>query len=152
MHAYTIGQLARAAGVPTSTVRFYERRGLVKPDARSASNYRTYSAGAVERLKFIRAAQGTGFSLKDVREMLGLVSSDEAPCDEVTALIEHRLREVRDRLRELRRVERTLSLAQKSCCKGGKDWCGEIERLKGRAPGANCPPGKSSSRKLLTLH
>ena len=71
--SFTIGQLARAATVPTSTVRFYERRGLLKPDARTSSNYRMYSARAAERLKFIRAAQATGFSLKDVREMLALL-------------------------------------------------------------------------------
>ena len=53
----TIGQLAHATGVPTSTVRYYERVGLFKPDARTRSNYRSYSARAVERLRFIRAAQ-----------------------------------------------------------------------------------------------
>ena len=127
-----IGQLAQAADVPTSTVRFYERRGLLKPDARTRSNYRAYSPRTVERLKFIRAAQGTGFSLKDIREMLELTYSDEPPCDELAALIERRLVEVKQRLRELRRVERTLTVAHRSCCKGGPDWCDQIERLKGK--------------------
>ncbi len=90
--AMTIGELARAAGVPTSTVRFYERRGLLKPDARTQANYRTYTSRAAERLKFIRAAQATGFSLKDVREMLALTYSDEPPCDEVAALFSAALR------------------------------------------------------------
>lgn len=130
----TIGQLARFAGVPISTVRFYERRGLLKPDARTQSNYRTYSSRTAERLKFIRAAQATGFSLKDIREMLALTYSDEPPCDEVAALIERRLEDVKQRLRELKRIDRTLSIALKSCCKGGPDWCNEIERLKGRKP------------------
>jgi DNA-binding transcriptional MerR regulator len=129
----TIGELATAADVPTSTIRFYERRGLLKPDARTQSNYRTYSGRTCERLKFIRAAQATGFSLKDIREMLTLTYSDKPPCDEVAALIEHRLDDVKQRLRELRRVERTLTLAHKSCCKGGPDWCNEIERLRGKS-------------------
>jgi DNA-binding transcriptional MerR regulator len=127
----TIGELARAADVPTSTVRFYERRGLLKPDARTRSNYRTYTARTAERLKFIRAAQATGFSLRDIREMLALTYSDRPPCDEVAALIKHRLEDVKERLRELKRIDRTLSLALKTCCKGGPDWCDEIERLKG---------------------
>jgi MerR family mercuric resistance operon transcriptional regulator len=147
----TIGQLARAAHVPTSTVRFYERRGLLKPDARTQSNYRSYSLRTAERLKFIRAAQATGFSLKDIREMLALTYSDDPPCAEVAALIEHRLDDVKQRLRELKRVDRALSIALKSCCKGEPDWCNEIERLKGRKS-CDCPPGKRSPRKPLTLH
>src|SRR5580704_15682967 len=133
----TIGELARVAGVAVSTVRFYERRGLLKPDGRTQSNYRTYSARTAERLKFIRAAQATGFSLKDIREMLALTHSEQPPCDELAALITHRLNDVKERLRELKRIDRTLSLALKSCCKGGPDWCDEIERLKGRE---SCPP------------
>src|SRR5262249_52856917 len=145
-HSLTIGRLARATSVPISTVRFYERRGLLKPDARTESNYRTYSARTAERLKFIRAAQATGFSLKDIREMLALPYSDDPPCDEVFALIERRLVDVKQRLRELKRIDRTLTVALKSCCKGGPDWCDQIERLKGRNS-CICPPGKSSRRK-----
>ena len=131
-NSMTIGELAKTTRVPTSTVRFYERRGLLMPDARTQSNYRTYSARAAERLKFIRAAQATGFSLKDIREMLALTYSDDPPCAEVASLIDRRLDDVRLRLRELERIERALTLAHDSCCKGGPDWCKEIERLKGR--------------------
>ena len=146
----TIGKLAQAADVPISTVRFYERRGLLKPDARTRSNYRTYSARSAERLKFIRAAQATGFSLKDIREMLALTYSDDPPCDEVAALIERRLLDVKQRLRELKRIDRTLSTALKSCCKGGPDWCNEIERLKG-SKAAKCNSPKCATRSSRNL-
>ena len=66
----TIGQIAKAAGVPTSTVRYYERAGLLRPTSRTAANYRVYSAGDLERLRFIRAAQATGFQLEDVKKQL----------------------------------------------------------------------------------
>lgn len=147
----TIGQLAQAVGVPTSTVRFYERKGLLKADARTAGNYRCYGARTVERLKFIRAAQATGFSLKDIREMLALTYSDAPPCEEVAALIERRLEDVKQRLRELKRIDRTLSMALQSCCKGGPDWCNEIERLKGGST-APCTSPRCSTQKPLTLH
>lgn len=147
----TIGQLARAAGVPVSTVRFYERKGLLKADARTAGNYRSYTARTAERLKFIKAAQATGFSLKDIREMLALTYSDEPPCDEVASLIERRLEDVKQRLRELKRIDRTLSVALKSCCKGGPDWCNEIERLKGGSS-APCTSPRCLPHKPLTLH
>jgi MerR family mercuric resistance operon transcriptional regulator len=155
---YTIGQLAAAAGVQTSTVRFYEREGLLKPEARTGSNYRAYGEGSLEKLKFIRAAQASGFHLSDVREMLALTHSDDAPCRDVEQLIERRLADVRTRMTELKRVERVLDTALKNCCRGGVDWCGEIDRLRGRPPhsscspaGGNCPP-KKSSKKSLTLH
>ena len=67
---FTIGELAKAAGVPTSTVRYYEREGILRPAGRNGSNYRLYSREDVERLCFIRAAQGTGFTLRDVTELL----------------------------------------------------------------------------------
>jgi MerR family mercuric resistance operon transcriptional regulator len=141
----TIGQLAHAAGVPTSTVRYYERLGLFKAEARTRANYRSYSARAVERLRFIRAAQATGFSLADVRQMLALTHSDEPPCEEVATLITHRLADVRSRLRELKRVERALTTAFDTCCKGGPDWCSEVERLKGGSS-STCEPVKISRR------
>ena len=142
----TIGQLARAVGVPISTVRYYERVGLLRPEARTASNYRTYSSRAVERLRFIRAAQASGFALADIREMLALAraDADDPPCERVTALIDRRLIDVRARLRDLKRVERTLAKAARTCCRGGPDWCGEIERLKGRQP-ASCRTSEKSA-------
>ena len=144
---FTIGQLARKANVPTSTVRFYERKGLLKPDARSQSNYRYYSDASLERLRFIRSAQQSGFSIKDIIEMLKLATSDKPPCREVAVLIDHRLADIRQRMKELRRVEKQMAHALVSCCKGGPDWCWEIERLKGAR--STC---RKSSRSLLTLH
>src|SRR5258706_10279297 len=131
MPTYTIGQLANAAAVPTSTVRFYERTRLLTPTTRSDGNYRQYDSAALERLRFIRAAQATGFSIEDIRELLGLTHSDEAPCDDVLNLMTHRLSEVRERLKKLRHVERILSRSLKECCSGKSiDLCGEITRLK----------------------
>ncbi len=59
---FTISQLAKAADVPTTTVRYYERIGLVQPDDRSQGNYRLYRNDSLRKVKFIRAAQAIGFS------------------------------------------------------------------------------------------
>lgn len=145
----TIGQLAAAVGIPTSTVRFYEREKLLTPDARTGGNYRSYSEASLERLKFIRAAQASGFNLSDVREMLALTHSDDEPCKEIAGLIENRLADVRQRMEELRQVEKALNEALHNCCRGGTDWCNEVERLRRR-------PSKPKSTKKrtipLTLH
>lgn len=106
----TIGELAKAAEVPTSTVRFYEREGLLRPSGRSASNYRLYSEEDLERLRFIRAAQATGFTLSDVKALLR-----PAPCGKVQSLIENRLDEVSRRMTELRHVKRVLQGALRTC-------------------------------------
>ena len=144
MATYTIGKLARAANVPISTLRFYERTKLLTPTARSDGNYRQYDSAALERLRFIRAAQATGFSIEDIRELLSLTHSDDPPCDDVLHLMTNRLAEVRERLKKLRHVERVLSRSLKECCTGKSiDLCGEIDRLRGRQDGL-CRNGKKN--------
>jgi MerR family mercuric resistance operon transcriptional regulator len=141
MRTYSIGQLAEAAGVPTSTVRFYERAGLLKPDARTGGNYRSYGERSLERLRFIRSAQATGFSLDGVRELLSLTYSDEPPCEEVLTLTKKRLDEVRERIKELRHVEKVLAASLADCCTGkSPDLCNEISRLQSSVVPCKTPP------------
>ena len=147
MEGYTIGQLAKAARVPTSTVRYYERAGLLKPEFRTGGNYRGYSDRALERLRFIRSAQATGFSLADIIELLSLTSSEDSPCDDVVSLLGRRLADVRERIRELRDIERVLAKSLKGCCAGNEpDLCDEIVKLRGKPSGQT-----STKRKLPTL-
>ena len=116
--SYTIGTLARAAGVPTSTVRFYERRGILRPEGRSRANYRRYSDDSLQKLRLIRCAQGIGLSLKDARELLKLIDGERCPCDDVEQVVRRRLADVRARIRELRRWERALDKSLRTCCRG----------------------------------
>ncbi len=106
----TIGELAGQAGVPVSTVRYYERKRLLRPSARSASNYRLYSKEDLEHLRFIRAAQATGFTLDDVTKLLR-----PAPCGRVQGVIEERLEQVTERMKELRHVQRVLRASLAAC-------------------------------------
>src|SRR5499426_4690638 len=94
---YTISQLARAAGVPVSTLRYYERVGLLAPTGRARNNYRFYTQDALQIVRFIRAAQATGFTLDDVRALLTLWHGHTALCQEVEPLIAKRLEEVTQR-------------------------------------------------------
>ncbi len=128
---FTIGELAKAARVPTSTVRYYEREGILRPAGRSSSNYRLYSQEDVERLRFIRAAQATGFTLRDVTELLR-----PAPCGKVQGLIERRLETVADRMRELRHVQRVLKRSLEECHRHERSGrCRVIDDLSARAKG-----------------
>ena len=106
----TIGEVAHAAGVPISTVRYYERAGLLTARRRSTANYRLYGQAEIERIRFIKAAQATGFTLGDVAQLLR-----PAPCGRVQELIEGRVGEVDTRMKELRHVKRILSAALVEC-------------------------------------
>jgi MerR family mercuric resistance operon transcriptional regulator len=142
---YTIGQLAKAAGVPSSTVRYYERVGLVRPSGRSWGNYRLFGAEALERLRFIRAAQATGFTLDDVTRMLGHRHASTASCREVQGLIENRLLDFKQRMEDLRHVERVLRSALDTCRKTEEPGhCELIDRLSQ----SSSPSSKRSPRKI----
>jgi MerR family mercuric resistance operon transcriptional regulator len=106
----SIGELAKAAEVPTSTVRYYERAGILSPSGRSSGNYRVYSESELERLRFIRAAQATGFTLEDVKALLR-----PAACGKVQGLIEERLADVAERMKELRHVQKVLRASLTEC-------------------------------------
>ncbi|RUL84392.1 MerR family transcriptional regulator [Tautonia sociabilis] len=112
---YTIGQLARAAGVPTSTIRYYERAGLLEASARSEGNYRLYGEGAREQLRFIRAAQATGFTLEDIKVLLDHHHGEPGVCRDVQGLIRDRLAEVKRRLDDLGHIREVLEAALARC-------------------------------------
>ena len=121
----TIGELADATGVPTSTVRFYERRGLLAPEGRSASNYRLYGEASLDRLRFIVAAKSAGFALGDVRSLLDFADGVTAPCREVQALIGERLQRTRTQMDRLAEIDRCLSSWLRACKQA--ENCGRCE-------------------------
>lgn len=123
----TIGRIAEAAGVAATTLRYYEREGILHPGGRSRAGYRLYDAEALRRLEFIRAAQAVGFTLDDVRALLRL--NGESPCKEVRALIERRLSEVDVKLTNLKRVREALADALRRC-RRSKKGCAVVAGLK----------------------
>ncbi len=104
-----IGELSRRSGIPTTALRYYEHLGLLEPHGRTPSGYRVYGDDAVERLRFIRAAQAVGLTLGEVGVVIGVRDAGSAPCRVVTDLIEHRHADVKARVSELRRLERELA-------------------------------------------
>jgi DNA-binding transcriptional MerR regulator len=83
---YTISQLSHVADIPTTTVRYYERVGLVEPEDRSASNYRLYSGESLRKLKLIRAAKSIGFKLNDVKALLAAPTTLHRPAERCNRL------------------------------------------------------------------
>src|SRR5207248_5862685 len=103
---YNIGQLARAAGVLISTLRYYERVGLLAPAGRAHDNYRFYTHDTLQIVRFIRAAQATGFTLENVHTLLTLWHGQSALCKDVQPLVAKRLEEVTQRFQDMRHIQR----------------------------------------------
>jgi len=111
----TIGRLAREAAIPVSTLRFWEREGLLCPDGRTAANYRWYGPEVLRRVRFIRVAQSVGFTLQDVRALLELRELPTTRCADVRELMEIRLGEIERRIGELRDFHKTLGSLVRTC-------------------------------------
>ncbi len=127
---YTVGELAKLSDVPTSTVRYYERRGLLMPRERSRGNYRLYGEDALERLQFVRGAQAAGFTLADISVILEFREGTTPPCEEIQKLISERLRHVAEQLHHHERIERVLKSWLKVCRHAERTGrCGVIESL-----------------------
>lgn len=102
---YTIGQLAKAAGVNVETIRYYERQGLITQPPKPAQGYRTYPKATLARILFIKRAQELGFTLEEIANLLVL---GESHCSEVQELAEGKLVSVRAKINDLCRLERVL--------------------------------------------
>jgi DNA-binding transcriptional MerR regulator len=136
---YTIGQLARAAGVPTTTLRYYERAGLVRPTTRAENQYRLYAGQTLQVIRFIRAAQAAGFTLDDVRTLLALHSGDLALCKDVQPLIAKRLAEVSQRLKDMRHIQRPLQSFLAQCHAQDQDaLCHVVDTLSSATSSLGC--------------
>ncbi len=124
----TIGQLAAAAGVNVETIRYYHRRGLLAPPDRPAGHIGRYAPGALTRLRFIRRSQSLGFSLDDVQALLSL--DDGQHCTAARAIGEHKLADVRQRIRTLQALEAALQQLVTQCATAKrKISCPLIEAL-----------------------
>lgn len=108
-----IGEVAARAGVNPKTIRYYEALGLLPSPAREANGYRRYSAEAVELLSFVKLAQGLGFTLDEIREIMAIRRRGEVPCTHVRSLLQRKAVELDRKLEDLmalrRRIRRSLA-------------------------------------------
>jgi DNA-binding transcriptional MerR regulator len=113
----TIGGLAARAGVSREAIRYYEREGVVPPAARGgAGRYRRYGEADAERLRFIRRARELGFSLDEIRELLGLADGNPArPCAEVDRIARAHLAQVDAKLAQLAALRAELDRVIGAC-------------------------------------
>lgn len=125
MEYLTRGGVARAGGVNSETVRYYEQRGLLPGAQRLPSGYRAFPPDAGRRIRFIKRAQELGFSLKEIKELLSLRAAPRARCEDVRSRAEAKIGEIEDKIRALRSMRRSLEKLVNECA--------------GEAPASECP-------------
>src|SRR6266404_6100868 len=119
----TIGEVARATGTHTETIRYYERIGLLPAPLRTAARYRIYCRSDVNRLAFVKRSRDLGSTIEEVRVLLALAQDVDQNCKEVDAIARHHLADVEGKIGDLRRLAKELRhlIGQ---CQGGSisEW------------------------------
>src|SRR5215813_15267191 len=122
-----IGDLAARAGLSAKAIRFYEHAGLLSQPPRTPGGYRDYPPAAADRLAFIRHAQAAGFTLAEIRGVLAIRDSGQAPCQHVSVLIGEHLAQVERRIAELTRARIALKDLQRRAAATDPAGCAESE-------------------------
>lgn len=137
---HRIGETAKRCGVTAANIRYYEAQGLLPAPPRSDGDYRLYSEADVHRLRFIRLCRALDMSLDEVRTLVGLDLNNKSDCATARSALDAHLQHVRERLAELRSLERDLR-GLRERCDGSDDQCHIIEALHQRADESAVPEG-----------
>ena len=127
--AMQIGAISARTGVNIETMRYYERIGILPKPSRSEGGHRIYTVAQEQRLTFIRRSRELGFSLDDVRALLAVADGGNRNCAEVYDLSVGHLREVRQKIVDLKRMEGVLKSMVEKCSRGTLPHCPIIETL-----------------------
>lgn len=128
-----IGEVAKATGLTTKTIRFYEAEGLLPDSARRPSGYREFGVDAIDRLEFIRKAKRLGLSLDEIKGILQVHDLDEPTCIHVRSLLDEKVAQVEKALRDLQEFRAELTQLRdeagtlEDCRTEGGRICGIIE-------------------------
>jgi MerR family transcriptional regulator, mercuric resistance operon regulatory protein len=139
-----IGQLATAADTAPDTIRYYERIGLLPRVPRTSGRQRIYGEVDLQRLRFIRRARALGFTLEAIGSLLALAAPGRRSCASVREIAARHLRDVQERLAELRRLERALAETVARCTGKAAPTCAVLSMLE--SPGGS-PMGKRPGKR-----
>jgi MerR family transcriptional regulator, mercuric resistance operon regulatory protein len=129
LQRFTTGGLSKRTGCNIETIRYYERIGLLPEPPRTSGGHRIYDDDDLKRLTFIRRSRELGFTLEEVRELLGLVDGGDYTCAEVKTITVAHLNEVRQKITDLRNLERVLDDMVSQCDDGMIPDCPIIDAL-----------------------
>jgi len=110
----TIGVLAKQSGVGVETVRFYERKGILRQPPKNGG-FRKYSDEDAKRIRFIKRAQELGFMLREIKDLLKLNMSQNVTCSDVQKRTEAKLKEVETKIADLKKMRTSLKQLSEAC-------------------------------------
>ena len=125
----TIGKVAARTGCNIETIRYYEKESLLPPPGRTEGGHRIYTTAMVERLVFIRRCRELGFSMTEIRGLLSVVDGEQVSCERVKHIAEIHLQDIRSKIADLRKMERTLHDLSNQCSGEDVPDCPIIEVL-----------------------
>lgn len=128
---FPIGMLSAATGVNIETIRYYERVSLMPAPPRTQGRQRVYDASHLKRLTFIRRSRELGFSLDQIRDLLGLARGHDLNCADVKMLTEQHVADIRRKVKDLKRLERVLTDLAAQCHGNEVPDCPILEALGG---------------------
>jgi Cu(I)-responsive transcriptional regulator len=129
-----IGEAAKASGVSAKMIRHYESVGLFPEAARTDAGYRQYTDKEIGTLRFIRQSRDLGFSIEQIRELLGLWQNRKRPSRQVKALAQAHIEELDAKLKELQSMKATLEHLVHCCHGDDRPDCPIIETLESEVP------------------
>lgn len=124
-----IGQASKASGVSTKMIRYYDEIGLVRPSARTESNYREYDAKELNELRFIRRARNLGFSMQEITLLLSLWRDRGRPSRDVKAIADRHVADLDKRIVEMQAMADTLRKLSHCCTGDDRPDCPILEDL-----------------------
>lgn len=125
----TIGVLSKQTGVKIETIRYYENIEILPAPHRSDGGYRIYDLDQLKRLKFVRRCRELGFTLEKIRSLLSLVDSHNYTCHDIEEITSEQLDEVRRKVSDLKKLEKTLKDMTSKCNRGKVPECPIIDAL-----------------------
>jgi Cu(I)-responsive transcriptional regulator len=126
-----IGQAKKASGVSVKMIRHYEEIGLLRDVARTVANYRLYSARHIHTLRFIKRSRSLGFSIEEIRELLGLWQDRKRSNAAVKKIAAHHIDELQTKISELQGMVNTLQNLTRCCAGDGRPDCPILDELSG---------------------
>ena len=129
-----IGQAAEASGVSAKMIRHYEEQGFMPKAGRTVAGYRIYRPNDVHALRFIRRARDLGFSLKEIKDLLGLWHNRRRASADVKRLADKHVRELDQRIAEMQAMRRTLVDLTHHCHGDQRPDCPILDDLAGERP------------------
>ena len=143
MERMNIGEAAKNSAVSAKMIRHYESVGLFPQAHRTESGYRQYTDKEVSTLRFIRQSRDLGFSIEQIRELLGLWQNRRRPSRQVKALAQAHIQELDEKLQELQAMKATLEHLVECCHGDERPDCPIIESLAQENTGPARPAGSA---------